>query len=252
MKDKKFEEIKNILQKQDEKKSNVGIFLRRFWLANMIAFLSGSFAWFASKGETVYDDKDGEMTGRKGDVIMYDASPFYHIYGDMSYTQAIKNAYAFEDLRNNKGGTFQAICGLMSVLLALGYGIAGTRKKTKEHKLWERSKEKLHLIEELKIYGINANKLLTELSDINLQILEKMSEMDRDYLNNLLSGGLSGANSDIVNAIISGALRSHPEDYDKILQVIDNNTIPFEIMKKYGDKTVSFYMASVMAEKKEK
>ena len=66
-------------------------------------------------------------------------------------------------------------------------------------------------------------------------------------MENLLNGGLENANWDVANAIVAGHLKSHPEDYNEIIKIIDQATLDPALVKKYGkDNVMSFGAASAM------
>ena len=74
-----------------------------------------------------------------------------------------------------------------------------------------------------------------------------MSELDSQYLENLLDGGLETANWDVANAIVAGHLKAHPEDYNEIIKIIDESTMDQELVKKYGHgQVMSWEAAQVM------
>lgn len=225
-----------------------GLGFKNFLSNSFMVFVStvivGSFAWLTSSKEgfhinlTNYDNFDDEET----------PSWTYDIYGDMSYGQAIKNAYLWDDFRKGNGGLFQGICGMISIALSLGLGGMLASIKNGEEKR-QKIESAFDQLEQLKNYGVNAKKIMSSLEPAVRDVVSKMSELDRGYLENLLAGGLSKANYETVTAIVSGFLKSHPDEYNRIVQIIDEATLPEEVVKKYGKgKTVSFGAANVMME----
>ncbi len=55
-----------------------------------------------------------------------------------------------------------------------------------------------------------------------------------------LNQGLDAANYETVVAIVKGHLKSHPEDYVKIIQVIDEATLPPVLVKTHTGKSMSW------------
>lgn len=220
-----------VFNKVSSKNPAFRAFVRKFFLANVVSFLVGSTAFLFS-GRTQYENEYGEKTGSLVN------NPLNEIYGDdMSYGQAIKNAYLWDDFRNDNGGLFQGICGLISMMIALGVGMTAATKTTKEN--MKKAREVLWQLDHLRDYGIDVNKLMKDMEPEIKKLVSKMSEKDRGYFENLLAGGLDGADYEICVNIIKGHLKSHPEDYDRLVAVIDENTLPESIKKKYG-KTISF------------
>ena len=226
--------------KQTSKKDSAFVtFVHNFAAVQTIAFLTGSMAFLFS-GRTQYTDNYGDT---KGGLFN---NPLNEIYGDnMSYGQAIKNAYLLEDWRNGEGGVFQGVCGLLSMVIALSLATVAGAKKVKSNLI--KSKDILLQLDHLKDYGIDAQKLIQEMEPFIAKLVSKMSEKDRGYFDNLLAGGLSKADYKTCIDIISGHLKSNPEDYNQLVAIIDENTLPESIKKKYGKgKTISFGAAQAM------
>ncbi|MCQ2562502.1 MAG: hypothetical protein MJ158_02725, partial [Alphaproteobacteria bacterium] len=226
----------DIISKNNEslrQKSEIVSFTKGFFVSDMIAFILGTW-WFAGN--------DGPVDYPFGHEPLFTA---YDMYGDMSFGQAVKNAYLLDDWRHGKGGVMQGICGLVSVLIAIGVGAdwASSTTKTNEEKS-NKAKYLLKELEQLKDYGVDTPKLVKDLTPSIKKILEAFSEIDRGFFDNLLAGGLDKANYETCVAIISGYLKSHPKEYNKVVEIIDEATLPEEIKKKYGKgKTISFAAA---------
>lgn len=210
-----------------------GDFLRKFFQVQAISFLIGSMAFLFS-GRTQSENDYGEKTGGIFN------NPLNEIYGDdMSYGQAIKNAYLLEDWRNGEGGVFQGICGLLSMIIALVLATLEGSRKVKSNMI--KSKTILLQLDELKKYGIDVKQLIDKLGPGAEKLISAMSEKDRGYFDNLVAGGLDKANYETCIAIVSGYLKSHPKEYEKVVKIIDEATLPDEIKQKYGKgKTISF------------
>lgn len=225
-------------------------FVSGFAAANAVALLIGSFAWLMAweHDKDAVADYNANPNYYSADEIPSEADgPTYGIYGDMSYGQAIKNAYLWDDFRKGNGGLFQGICGLLSVVIALGAGASLALKNVKDKDYLKKVKDIYDQLELLKDYGIDAKKLVQGLEPEAKQIISKMSELDRGYFDNLLAGGMTKANYDTCVAIVSGYLKSHPKEYNNVIAIIDENTLPESIKKKYGkEKTISFGAAQAM------
>lgn len=246
---KKLQEAKQLLDKKlkivsehipvFERDSKTESFVKGFFVGNAIFFMLGSLAFFYGKaGQAV-----ARFHGRSG------AADKSIIYGNMSYEQAIKNAYLLEDWRNSEGGVFQGICGLLSVLISIGIGVRSIKleKRAAEEEDTLLAESVLKDLEILKDYGVDVTALSKRLTPDIKKILESLSEIDRGYFNNLIAGGLNKADYETCVAIISGYLKSHPNEYNKILEIIDNATLPDAVKQKYGKgKTISFAAAQAL------
>ena len=240
--EKKAEKLKKAQEKVQNKKINIvakqaGIsstdeFFKMLFCAQAAFFIFGSLGYVSSRYNWVNEfNGDTEYFITEG------------IYGrDMSYGQAIKNAYLLEDWRNGKGGVFQGICGMLSILISLwiaGLVASGKRAKDAEKILSE--------LEKLKEYGVDMNQLNEDLKPTMNKILKSLSAIDRDYFDNLANGGLDKATYETCVAIVAGYLKAHPKEYNQVITVIDEATLPEEIKKKYGKgKTISFAAAQAL------
>ena len=235
---KQLDEKLNIISQNDKslmQKSRLASFAKAFFVSNILGFLVGSVTFLSNDGRDSTD-------------YPYGHEPLFtshEIYGDMTYGQAIKNAYLLDDWRHGKGGVFQGYCGILSVLISIGAGIfmadaTGSNNKEKT----EKAKKILKELELLKYYGIGVPELIKNLTPSIKKMLESLSAMDRRYFDNLAAGGLDKANYETCVAIVEGYLNSHPKEYNKVIEIIDEATLPAEIIKKYGkDKTISFAAA---------
>ncbi|MDE6478388.1 MAG: hypothetical protein K2L94_04035, partial [Alphaproteobacteria bacterium] len=195
-----------------------------------------------------YDEMDVD-----GVTNVHIPNDFYH---GVSYGQAVKNAYLFDDfIHGNPGGTWQAIAGLIAILVTLELARRKTKDKFDDIPSVKREKDArnkyIHDIysqlEMLKDYGVRTDDVISSLRGYAVKLVTKMSEMDRGYLQNLLNGGLENANWDVANAIVAGHLKSHPDDYNEIIKIIDAATMDPAIVKKYGrDGIMSWGAARAM------
>lgn len=232
-----LKKLATVFKSTSKKDSAFVEFLKTFAAVQTIAFITGSMAFLFS-GRTQYEDNYGRATG--GAIN----NPLNEIYGDnMSYSQAIKNAYLLDDWRNGNGGVFQGVCGLLSMVAALGLASSAGAGKAKSNFI--KSRSIMLQLDELKQYGIDANKLIKDLDPSVKKLISEMSEKDRGYFDNLISGGLDNADYETCNAIVSGYLKSHPKEYNEIIKVIDTASLPEELKKKYG-KMISFTAAQEM------
>lgn len=204
-----------------------------------------------------------------------------------SYGQAIKNAYLFDGFSAEQGssGTYQAVCGLIAMLIVIGGAVKSTQKSKDEIDAdnWQRANynrrqrdqhaklvdyvyrnlETLTDYEYIRaddsifgrepadkgVYAPGYREMYDVLQKYAMTLVPKMAEIDRHYFDNLVSGGLENANWDVANAIIAGHLKSHPEDYNEIIKIIDESTMDPALVKKYGKgKTVSFGAVQAMAQ----
>ena len=236
-----------ILKERFKRNSGFSGFLSNFFASQMALFLLGSFAWLTSHHHQGSQDDDVFYTAADQEVadLSWEA-PTYWIYGDLSYKQAVKNAYLWDDFRNGKGGLFQGVCGLLSILIAIGIGAKGLKDTFKTN--LENAKIDFAQLEQLKDFGIDAKRLINEMEPFIAKLVSKMSEIDRGYFDNLLAGGLDKADYQTCIDIVAGHLKSNPEDYNKLVKIIDENTLPEKIRKKYG-KTISFGAAAAMRQK---
>ncbi|MBP5794851.1 MAG: hypothetical protein J6W41_02445 [Alphaproteobacteria bacterium] len=236
--------------KKSIKGSSFGSFLKGFASAQTIAFVIGSLSFLVFQGRLVTAEEQYEANAEHfgyGHVNYDDYDDTYDsgIYGDMSYGQAIKNAYLLDDWRKGEGGVFQGICGMLSILIALGVGVSNAKEKNNEKN--RKASEILKQLEQLKNYGIDAPTLIKDLTPSINKILESLSKIDRGYFDNLIAGGLNKADYETCVAIVSGYLKSHPKEYNQVIAIIDEATLPPEIVKKYGKgKTISFAAAQAM------
>lgn len=216
-------------------------------LSQLVFFVLGSGAHYIDTHDSYWEEEiDGVLN-------VHTPNDFYH---GVSYGQAVKNAYLFDDLiHGNEGGAWQAIAGLVAILISLELGRRELKEKfedieslkSERRHRWEYIDSVYSRLETLKEYGVNVEHLIYGFKDYAAKLVSKMSEMDRGYLENLLNGGLENANWDVANAIVAGHLKSHPEDYNEIIKIIDESTMDPALVKKYGKgKTISFGAAAAM------
>ena len=220
-----------VLDHIENKKSKFLDFLAGFFVSQIVTFLLGSFAWFCSIDD---DDNIGPQFRTKG------------IYGDMSWGQAIKNAYVFDDWRHGKGGVFQGVAGLIAYFVAIYIGLQSAKRGTKN-----RASEILNEVDLFKYFGrgIAIKNLFKELGPDIYKIVSSLSEIDCGYFSRLISGKTEDTDYETCVAIIDGYLKSHPKEYEEIIKVIDEAVLPESIKKKYGKgKTVSFGAAKILSE----
>ena len=67
-----------------------------------------------------------------------------------------------------------------------------------------------------------------------LRILETLSKKDRAYMDRLLNGDLDNADYATAVAIIAGHLESHPEEYNKVVEIFNESELPVGLKMKYG------------------
>lgn len=238
-----------ITSKSGGRAKQFGGFCAGTFVTFAVHFLLGSLAWWTSYEHTGIDDNENfhsAVDAENADLSW--ETPTHWIYGDMPYDQAIRNAYMWEDFRNGNGGLFQGICGLLSIAVSLFAGTYVARFVKQDQN--KQAQEILDQLDSLKTYGIDAKKVLNNLKPEVEQLVSKMSELDPGYMENLLSGGLTKASYETSVSIIGGFLKSHPDQYNRIVQIIDESTLPEEIVKKYGKgKTISFGAAQTMMER---
>ncbi len=226
--------------------------LREFMRVMGIGFLIGNAMWLASKIEPA-------PAGLNVTHLMYDE--------DMSYGQALKNAYFFDGVRGIKEdprGLMQSIAGLVVLIMAIS-SASKARSKAKS----DASVEKFNFnsqvegiyatLELLKQPGMSDRRddavkgydvgggIARALEKVGDGVLSKLSEKDRGYIDNLLAGGLNDVTYKTAVAIIQGHLQSHPQDYIEIIKVIDAATLPTEMNEKYG-KTISLGAAEAIVD----
>lgn len=233
------QKLRVVAKYSDIKKHNAfTAFLKEFATVQAVSFIIGSVAFLGGK---VLDREYVPMDER--DIHTGYVAPIYG--GSMSYSQAIKNAYLLDDWRHGNRGVFQGICGLLSLFLAYGFGTSEFKKQKKSDE--KKYGEILAQLESLKDYGIDVPQLIQNLTPNMEKLISKMSEKDRGYFDNLVAGGLDKANYETCVAIVSGYLKSHPDEYNKVIEIIDEATLPETIKKKYGKgKTISFAAAQEM------
>jgi len=90
-----------------------------------------------------------------------------------------------------------------------------------------------------------------EIKEEALYILKHLSKEDRGYIDNLLKGGLDDANYSTALAIILGYLEKHPEEYNKITEIINESDLPDSIKLAYGS-TWYFYADQMIDEEEYK
>ncbi|MBO7509081.1 MAG: hypothetical protein J6T57_02290 [Alphaproteobacteria bacterium] len=214
-----------------------------------VYFLLGSLAWWASyEHKGMDDDTNFHFAADAENADLSWETPTHLIYGDMPYDHAIRNAYMWEDFRNGNGGLFQGICGLLSIAMSLFAGtyVARSVKQDQQGK----AQEILDQLDSLKTYGIDAKKVLNNLKPEIEKLVSKMSELDPGYVENLLSGGMNNVSYETSVSIIGGFLKTHRDQYNRIVQIIDESMLPEEIVRKYGKgKTISFGAAQTMMER---
>ena len=202
------------------------IFLRNFFTIQTAMFIAGSMAWVIGQCK----DKHGDRFWVAGQM-----------YENVSYGQAIKNAYLLDDWRHGNHGVFQGLMGMLSIIISLV--LAGKSVKTAR----KEAEETLKQLEQLKDYGVDMPQLIKDLTPSIKKMLASLSKVDRGYFDNLAAGGLEKADYETCVAIVSGYLKAHPKEYNKVIAIIDEATLPPEIVKKYGrGNTVSFAAAQAM------
>ena len=216
---------------------------------NILGFALGTLAYSGAKMPDF--DKPVKWEDREPGITSA-------VYGELSYGQALKNAYLLDDMVHGRGGVFQGICGILVTLLSLGAGVGMYRSTISDRR---RHQQDRHILLQRVVDNVDALKnwvsidkdilrrILDSLDGFATELVTKMSELDRDYLDSLVSGRMNGVSYNIASAIIAGHLKSHPEDYVRLVSVIDEATLPQDIVKKYGrGKTVSFGAARAMKE----
>lgn len=249
--EKKAEKLKKAKEKiQDKKIKAVGKklrpqafsdFLKYFFVGQMIGFVIGStsFALEEFGGPEIIGEHYDEELGQT--VIDWSES----MYDGISYWQAIKNAYGFGDWKDGTAQR-QMIANLIFTMISLSIALKKSRTKQKQ-----KANEILSKLERLKGFGIDVEQLATDLTPSINKMLESLSAMDRGYFDNLAAGGLDKAKYETCVAIIAGYLKSHPKEYNKVITIIDEATLPEWIKKKYGKgKTISFGAAQALVQER--
>ena len=248
--EKKAEKLKKAKEKiQDKKVKAVGKdlrsqafvdFLKYFFIGQMIGFVIGStsFALEEIGGPEIIGEHYDEELGQT--VIDRES-----MYDGISYWQAIKNAYGFGDWKDGTAQR-QMIANLIFTMISLSIALKESRTKQKQ-----KANKILSELERLKDFGIDVEQLATDLTPSINKMVESLSAMDRGYFDNLAAGGLDKAKYETCVAIIAGYLKSHPKEYNNVIAIIDEATLPEWIKKKYGKgKTISFGAAQAFAQER--
>ena len=84
--------------------------------------------------------------------------------------------------------------------------------------------------------------LLIRMMNIAPEIVSHMSSETRTYFDILMSGDMDYENNQYVlitaKAILEGHLDSHPEDMKLVLATFKKDSLPRDIMKKFGQKVL--------------
>ncbi len=137
---------------------------------------------------------------------------------------------------------FASSATMASILVLLFGGAMGMTM----YGLYTRDKkayEKLFLAELLKRDGVASDDCDAVLRDVGAPAVMALSEIDPGYMENLLRGGVSEADKRIWIAIAQGYVNSHPSEYDKVREFIDNNTQSyvrghgFDVVRQHNQKT---------------
>lgn len=107
---------------------------------------------------------------------------------------------------------------------------------------YQTDKDTVDMMLELKKFGqqynLNTNQV-KKLVKSATSIISRMSSDERVYFDMLLNGKLDNINDKetlmkMATAIMSGHLQKHPEDMKLVMEIYDINSIPKEIIQKYG------------------
>ncbi len=137
---------------------------------------------------------------------------------------------------------FGASATMATILVLLFGGAMGMTM----YGLYTRDKkayEKLFLAELLKRDGVASDDCDAVLREVGVPAVTALSEIDPGYMENLLRGGISEADKRIWVAIAQGYVNSHPSEYTKVREFIDNNTrtyvrgCGYDVVRQHNQKT---------------
>ncbi len=206
--------------------------MARLGLVTGAMWMLGSAAW-------LFADDGGRKKGIPYKTVMKQQFFFKDAFNDNA-TKQERMTGAVGSISN-----YLAICAIMIMFEAL---LRKRRLSFTAKESWDASVQRLlETADSLKKVGISAEEAEWVHKQCGEWIISRLSELDRGYLENLLSGGLENVNYETAAAIIAGHLKAHPKDYAMITKVIQEATLPREIVKQYGDgKTASFAVAQAM------
>lgn len=165
-----------------------------------------------------------------------------------SYIEALKSVYNITNLADNdkwilKENDFasDAIETLVATLLALVAAGFACRNIKRDQLTAKRTANlspffnmsSLYYIKN-DIHHIPVKKEITwKLHPISRQIIKHIAANNPTLFNELISGKVSDASRDYTLAVIKAHLKSHPEDFKKVLDVYEEESLPKSLTRKY-------------------
>ena len=79
--------------------------------------------------------------------------------------------------------------------------------------------------------------LAWKLHAVSRAVIRKIAADNPELFNRLLSGEINNATRDYAITVISGWLKNHPDDFAKVADVYDINSLPKSLVRKYAPRT---------------
>lgn len=185
----------------------------------------------------------------------------------ISYTQAFKRAYDIRNLTStdrfyhasdSEPDGIYTIAAMLLLMTAAGVGIRRMQddkekaKDFEEHILRETLFSSSTPLDDLMIYfhwvqhpnmswrdnyyEVEQERLW-KLNPVCKSIVENMASLYPVLFERLLSGNTRFASRDYAIAVISGYLKSHPDEFQRIMDVYVGETLPKSLVRKYAKKS---------------
>lgn len=162
-----------------------------------------------------------------------------NVKGD--YMTALKNVY---DPRSftNVDSFLETFCAWALMLMAAGLSVV--HKKHDEDIARqilsdiERAFPSMRILSSLNGKDYDKYGVHSTFHPVACRVIRHRASHDPRLLNGLINGHLSaGPTRDYAMAVICGHLKSHPEDFSKILNKYEEESLPRSLVRKYGTKT---------------
>jgi len=184
---------------------------------------------------------------------------------DKPYTDSIKNAYDITNLVDGKkwldcegNGMKEVFDTLVATVLLIGAVAAACKmvaydrqvaKRTVrdvdgeiENDKWYKSDLSNDLYNIVNRHAFSSNLYSFEscfwkVHPVSRSIVKHMAELNPELFDNLLSGKTYMPSRDYAIAVVKGHLKSHPDDYKKLLAAYEYETLPKSLIQKYAAKS---------------
>lgn len=168
----------------------------------------------------------------------------------LSYPDAFKNAYNIKNLGDKDKAFDTTIAMLWLIVAAIAARANVNNNKKRARKLTRNIESDRYCRADIDVFNSrmlstlyreqNKDSFTVSVNDkmdaIARAIIKKFASENPEFFENVLANRISRITRDYAITVIEGHLKSHPEDFEKLLDAYVPESLPKSLVRKYGQK----------------